>query len=114
MGHEEAYWLSRRTGALHGPPLMHYVLYGLLIAAPVSGIILQFARGDSLPLFGLTEIASPWAPDRALARSVKEVHEVTANALVIIAAFHATAALLHHWVLRDRTLMRMLPPTLRS
>jgi cytochrome b561 len=94
--------------------LTHYVLYGLLIAAPVSGIILQFARGDSLPLFGLTEIASPWTPDRALARSVKEVHEVTANALVIIAALHAAAALLHHWVLRDRTLTRMLPPALRS
>lgn len=94
--------------------LVHYVLYALLIAAPISGIILQFARGDSLPLFGLTEIASPWAADRAFARSVKGVHEVTANALVFLAAFHATAALLHHWVFRDRTLVRMLPLTWRS
>lgn len=100
-------WLDRAAR------LTHYVLYGLLIAAPVSGIILQFARGDSLPLFGLAEIVSPWTPDRAFARSVKEVHEVTANALVVIAAFHAAAALLHHWVFRDRTLMRMLPPALR-
>jgi hypothetical protein len=35
---------------------------------------------------------------------------VTANALVVIAAFHAAAALLHHWVFGDRTLTRMLPP----
>jgi cytochrome b561 len=41
---------------------------------------------------------------------VKEVHEVTANALVILACFHALAALLHHFVFRDRTLVRMLPP----
>jgi cytochrome b561 len=32
--------------------LTHYALYALLIAAPVSGIVLQLARGDSLPLFG--------------------------------------------------------------
>ena len=89
--------------------LAHYVLYALLVAVPVSGIVLQFAEGDSLPLFGLTEIASPWTRDRAFAHSVKEIHEVTANALVILAAFHAAAALVHHWVLRDRTLVRMLP-----
>lgn len=94
--------------------LTHYALYALLIAAPVSGIVLQLARGDSLPLFGLTEIASPWAADRALARSVKEIHEVAANALVILAALHAAAALVHHWVLCDRTLIRMLPVAWRS
>jgi cytochrome b561 len=94
--------------------LVHYVLYALLVAVPVSGIVVQFARGDSLPLFGLTEIVSPWTRDRAFARSVKEIHEVTANALVILAAFHAAAAFVHHWVLRDRTLLRMLPHSRRS
>ena len=89
--------------------LTHYVLYALLIAAPISGIVLQFARGDSLPIFGLTEIASPWTRDREFARSVKEIHEVLANALIILAALHAGAALVHHWALRDRTLVRMLP-----
>lgn len=52
----------------------------------------------------LTEIASPWAADRTLARSVKGVHELMANALVLPAALHAAAALLHHWVFLDRTL----------
>ena len=89
--------------------LAHVVLYALLIAVPLSGIVLQFARGDALPIFGLSELASPWAADRAFARSVKEIHEVAANALVILAAFHAAAALIHHWVFRDRTLVRMLP-----
>jgi cytochrome b561 len=89
--------------------LTHYALYALLIAAPISGIVLQFARGDALPIFGLTEMASPWAANRAFARNVKEVHELMANALVIVAALHALAALIHHWVLRDRTLVRMLP-----
>jgi cytochrome b561 len=40
---------------------------------------------------------------------MKETHEVLANTLIILAALHAAAALVHHWVLRDRTLVRMLP-----
>ena len=87
----------------------HYGLYVLLVAVPVVGIVLHFARGDALPLFGLAEIPSPWLKDRAFARSVKEVHEVLAHALVILATMHAVAALIHHWIFRDRTLVRMLP-----
>jgi cytochrome b561 len=94
--------------------LTHYVLYALLVAAPISGVVLQFARGDALPLFGFGELASPWTADRAFTRITKEVHEVAANALMIVAAFHAAAALVHHVLLRDRTLMRMLPLTWRS
>lgn len=93
--------------------LAHYALYVLLIAAPVTGIVLQFARGDALPLFGLSEIPSPWIADRAFARSVKEVHEVLANGLMILAGLHAAAALVHHWIFGDRTLVRMLPASKR-
>jgi cytochrome b561 len=93
----------------HAATLMHYALYALLVAAPVAGIVVQFARGDALPFFGLFEIASPWPADRAFAHSVKEVHEVLANGVVILASMHAAAALVHHWVFRDRTLLRMLP-----
>ncbi|GLH80681.1 cytochrome b561 [Bradyrhizobium sp. SSBR45G] len=87
----------------------HYVLYALLFAVPVVGIVLQFARGDALLLFGISEIASPWTKDRVFAHNVKEVHELLAHALVVLAALHAAAALIHHWIFRDRTLMRMLP-----
>jgi cytochrome b561 len=89
--------------------LTHLVLCGLLIATPIVGILLQFARGDALPIFGIAEIVSPWVRDRALARSLTGVHELLANALLILAAVHAIAALTHHWVWHDRTLRRMLP-----
>jgi cytochrome b561 len=87
----------------------HYLLYGLLIAVPIAGIVLQFARGDAVSIFGIADISSPWVRDRAFARSVKEVHEILAHTLMIVAGLHAAAALFHHWVLRDRTLARMLP-----
>jgi cytochrome b561 len=89
--------------------LGHLALYALLVAVPILGIVLQFARGHAIPLFGLAEIASPWPADRAFAHSVKEVHETAADALMIVAGLHAAAALVHNFVLRDRTLKRMLP-----
>ncbi|MGB3490462.1 MAG: cytochrome b [Xanthobacteraceae bacterium] len=89
--------------------LMHYILYGLLVATPTVGIALQFAQGHSLPVFGLVEIPSPWLADRTFVRGIKEMHEILANLLVILAAFHMTAALVHHIVFRDNILRRMLP-----
>lgn len=88
---------------------LHWLLYALLIAVPVIGIVLTFARGQSLPLFGLAEIASPWPRDRALARSIKGVHELAAHLTIVLATVHAAAALVHHYLLRDDTLRRMLP-----
>jgi cytochrome b561 len=87
----------------------HLALYALLIGVTVSGIATQFSRGNPLPIFGFTEILSPWTADRAFSRSVKEVHETLANVLMIAAALHAVAALAHHYLLRDRTLARMWP-----
>ena len=92
-----------------GAKLAHFKLYVLLVAVPVVGIVLQFARGDALPIFGIAEIASPWARDRAFAGGVKEIHELLAHGLLALAGLHAAAALVHHWVFRDRTLVRMLP-----
>ena len=89
--------------------IMQYVLYALLLAVPILAIVLQFARGQSLPFFGLFEIPSPWLADKVFARSLKEVHEVSANVLVILALFHMSAALLHHLVFGDSALRRMLP-----
>jgi len=92
-----------------GAKLAHFALYVLLVTVPVVGIILQFARGDSLSILGFVDVASPWVRDKAFAEGVKEVHEVLAHCLLAMAGLHAIAALIHHWVFGDRTLVRMLP-----
>jgi cytochrome b561 len=89
--------------------LGHSMLYALLLAVPFVGIVVQLKRGNPLPIFGVWTFASPWPADRATAPSVLEVHELLANALLILAGLHAAAALVHHYVLRNRTLLRMLP-----
>ena len=87
----------------------HFALYALLVAVPAVGIIVQLKRGNALPVFGLWDVASPWPKDRLAARAVLRMHHYLANALLILAGLHAAAALIHHYVLGDRTLARMLP-----
>jgi cytochrome b561 len=89
--------------------LNHYALYALLVAVPLLGVIGQLRRGNALPVFGLWEFASPWPADRALSRTILRVHGYLADTLLILACVHAVAALIHHYVFRDRTLSRMLP-----
>ncbi|HEX4040366.1 MAG TPA: cytochrome b [Xanthobacteraceae bacterium] len=87
----------------------HVTLYGLLLAVPVLGMIVQLKRGHALPVFGVFDLGSPWPADRNLARSILWLHRNLADALLILAGIHAAAALMHHWIWRDRTLSRMLP-----
>jgi cytochrome b561 len=91
----------------------HYTLYALLVVVPFVGIIVQLKRGNTLPVFGL-EIASPWPADRATARTILSAHYYLANALLILAGIHAAVALIHHYVFRDRTLVRMLPGAMQT
>jgi len=96
--------------AERGGRILHLVLYALLAMVPIAGLVTLFAGGGRLPLFGLGEIASPWLKDKAFEHSAKEVHETMANFLIVLATFHAGAALVHHFYFRDGTLKRMLPP----
>jgi cytochrome b561 len=70
---------------------------------------MELKRGGSLPIFGFWEVTSPWPVNRNMARNILRVHEYLANTLVALAGLHAAAALTHHYVWRDRTLVRMLP-----
>ncbi len=97
-----------RLWADRGCRIVHFVLYGLLAMGPIAGLVTLFAGGDRLSFFGLGSILSPWVKDKAFAHSAKEIQEMLANALVILAIFHASAALVHHFYFKDRTLKRML------
>lgn len=86
----------------------HLLLYALLVAIPVLGILLTWYRGEPLSFFGLITISAPFAPDRASAGTIKELHSLCANLILVLAGLHAAAALWHHFVRRDDVLKRML------
>jgi len=94
-----------RTAAKAG----HLLLYALLVALPVLGVLLTWYRGEALSFFGLFAVPSPVTPDPATARSIKGLHSLCANGILIMAGLHALAALWHHYVRRDTVLRRMLP-----
>lgn len=87
----------------------HALLYLLMIGVPVGGIMVSFANGRPVPFFGLFEIASPWAVKQPFAGTFAEMHEVFAHLLVLVALGHAVVGILHHVVLKDRTLLKMKP-----
>ena len=89
---------------------VHYALYVLLAAQVVSGFVFRWGQGHPVSFFGLFAIPRPFgALARPERRLIHSVHEYIGWAIVIIAFGHALAALYHHYVLKDRVLMRMLP-----
>lgn len=88
---------------------VHYLLYTLLAAEAVLGFTLRWSGGEAMSFFGLP-IPAPFAAwSRAAHHQVGELHEKVGWAIIIVALGHAAAALYHHYVLRDRVLVRMLP-----
>ena len=87
---------------------MHWALYGLMIGLPLIGWLILSA-GDKTRIFSWLTLPSLVAPDRALAGQLKEVHEWLGIVGYWLIGLHAAAGIAHHYVLRDNTLVRMLP-----
>jgi cytochrome b561 len=88
---------------------VHYVLYALLAAEAVLGFVLRWSEGKPMNFFGLL-IPGPFEKwSREAHHQVGEIHEWNGWAIIAIAFVHALAALYHHYVLKDRVLLRMLP-----
>ena len=87
--------------------IVHLTLYAGLVAVIVLGVVNAWARGDSV--FGLFHIPKLLPANTQLKPTVEYLHKTFANVLVILAAAHALTAVVHHFVLRDGVLRRMLP-----
>ena len=88
---------------------MHVALYALMIGLPLLGWLALSAKGAPIALLGGAQLPSVLAESRDTSRWLKELHEAGATAGYALVALHAAAALLHHYVVRDNTLLRMLP-----
>jgi cytochrome b561 len=86
----------------------HWALYGLLIAQPLLGWAGTSAYPAPVPVFGLFELPPLLAPNRALSEQLLSVHRLVGFAIAGLAAMHIGAALFHHFVRRDRVLLRMV------
>ncbi len=89
--------------------LVHLTLYAAMIAMPLLGWSMSSAGGHPVPFFGLT-IPPILGPDKELSKTLTGIHEFIGNALYYVIGLHALAALAHHYLLKDNTLLRMLRP----
>lgn len=89
--------------------LSHGMLYVLLVAMPISGWMMSSASGLPVSVFGWFTLPVMIAPDRDLAHTLREAHEIDGWLLLGVIGLHVTAALVHHFYYKDMILVRMLP-----
>lgn len=87
--------------------LIHVALYAFLLLQPLMGVLVVLLERGGIPLGGLM-VPSPFAPDKALAHNIEELHVLVGTAFYYVIALHIVAALWHHFARRDNVLKRML------
>ncbi len=89
---------------------IHFSLYVLLIAMPLSGWVMSCAMGHPPKFYGLFSLPLPGVPiNLELAQTMRTAHYVIGWCLIIIISIHVLAAFKHHLIDNDDVLRKMLP-----
>lgn len=89
--------------------MTHWLLYLLLIAAPIAGWVHASAAGLGINVFGWFTVPNLVGKDPGLSEMFHTVHVVLVMSLAALLALHVAGALMHALVLRDGVFRRMLP-----
>lgn len=88
--------------------IVHVILYALMFLVPITGWMLASSGRAPLSWFGLFDIPKfAISREDPLAGFAGEAHEILGITTLALALAHAAAALYHHFVRRDPTLLRM-------
>jgi superoxide oxidase len=86
---------------------MHWLMYAILLIAPIFGMLYFQYAGKEIHFFGLV-----WpqllTPNLEMKKLVEGIHEFLGNSLYFLIGIHTLAALWHHYILKDDTFRRML------
>jgi len=86
---------------------MHWVLYVLMFAQPLVGILMSQAAGYQVSFFGLATLPVILNKDPSLADFLHGAHGTIWILLLLMVIIHAAGALYHHFVVKDDVLRRM-------
>jgi cytochrome b561 len=87
----------------------HTGLYVLILIMTVLGWAATSYRGWTVWLFGIIPLPSLAAKGTEWAHTAGDIHAFLVYVLGALILLHIAAGLYHYYVLRDRTLQRMLP-----
>jgi cytochrome b561 len=102
--------LSPQKPARLAAKLIKIFLYVLIFAVSITGYLITTAEGQAAEVFNWFGLPASFELNPDQVDIAGEIHEYAAWLIIIIATLHAGAALLHHFVFKDRTLKRMLFP----
>src|SRR5690348_10073995 len=90
--------------------LVHNSFYLVLVAQLVIGMLVAWARGDAVGLFGLAQISAPFEISDSTRERLMSVHQVTAIGLFTLCCVHVGAVVFNRVVRRVSVIDRMLAP----
>lgn len=91
--------------------LVHRMHYLLLFAITITGYLIPTAEGVGINVFGWFTVPASFSFTKTEADLIGLIHLYIAWAVIGLAAAHAAAALKHHFIDKDITLLRMLGQT---
>jgi cytochrome b561 len=87
----------------------HWLLYGLVLAMPLSGWLYSSAAGLGDYWWGSVSFPSLIGASESVEDRMALVHRALGISLAVVASIHVLAALRHHFFNKDDVLKRMLP-----
>ncbi len=88
--------------------IVHLSFYLLLLLIVISGYLITTADGQGILVFGWFEIPATLSGIDHQEDIAGVVHNWLATFIIALAGLHSAAALKHHFIEKDGTLMRML------
>lgn len=88
--------------------LTHWLLYGLLLAVMVAGYLISTADDRGISVFGWFDVPATLQGLENQEDVAGDIHEILAWSIIALVAVHSLAALKHHFLDRDDTLLKML------
>ncbi len=86
--------------------ITHYLLLAAVIVMPLSGLLWSLYAGRAVDVFGLFTVPA-FEKNEGISEVFATVHEIAGKATAAIVLLHIAAALKHHVVDKDATLVRM-------
>lgn len=86
---------------------LHWALYVLMFAQPLSGIMMSQTAGVPVSFFGLFDFPLFLDKDPSLAQLFRDMHGIVWILLVLAVIGHTGAAIYHHFIKKDDVLKRM-------
>ncbi len=87
---------------------MQILLYIFMFICCISGYLISTAEDAGISFFDWFDIPALISLGETQSELASEIHEYSTTILIVLAALHLMAALKHHFINKDQTLIRIL------